>query len=189
MRRIRFLWTVVVTGVRWATDTLNNLLLVIALVGLTVGVAVGGVLLHRPAWFLGVFAGVLVLVVLGEGAYQTWHETELRAQTVPGATVGLSLLDQLRLDLKRGQGFKDQTSQTPIPDPALLVLARGWHDSIYKRLLTGGEPQAAALWLHETPAVPEVVNLTLSGFSLPSAIVKQQVKCLEQIIACLEGGT
>ena len=66
------------TGLRWAKNVLDNVLLLLGLVALTAGVAAGGLLLHEPGWFLGVFGGLLMLVVFGEGAYRTWDETDKR---------------------------------------------------------------------------------------------------------------
>ncbi len=69
------------SGVMWAKNVLNNVLLLLGLVVLTAGVAVGGVLLHEPGWFLGVFGGLLLLLVFGEGAYRVWDEADKRATT------------------------------------------------------------------------------------------------------------
>lgn len=69
-------------GLHWARGVLHEVVAGLALVALTIGVTVGGVLLHRPAWFIGVFIGLLLLVVLGEGAYRLW-DTADKAVRVP----------------------------------------------------------------------------------------------------------
>lgn len=78
-RRLKFIGQVAVSGLRWGKELADHVLLLLGALLLGAGIGVGGVLLHRPAWFLGVFAGVLVLLVLGEGAYRTWDEAAKRA--------------------------------------------------------------------------------------------------------------
>jgi hypothetical protein len=58
----------------------DHLLLLLGLLALAIGIAVGGVLLHRSALFLGVLGGVVMLAVLFEGAYRTWDEADKRAE-------------------------------------------------------------------------------------------------------------
>lgn len=84
-RRIQFIGRSVVTGLRWAREVLDNALLLLGLVTVTGGVAVGGVLLHEPAWFLGVFGGILLSLVFCEGAYRTWDDAQ---KTVRAPAVG-----------------------------------------------------------------------------------------------------
>ena len=81
MRRIRFLGQVVVTGLRWARSFVDQLLLLLGVVLLTAGVAVGGVFLHRPAPILGALVGIAVLAILGEGAYRVWRKADDEAST------------------------------------------------------------------------------------------------------------
>jgi len=174
-------------GLRWARSVLHEVAALFTLAALTIGVTVGGVLLHRPAWFLGVFGVVLLLVVLGEGAYRVWREAHTQAQSLSTEDTGLSLVDRLRLALKRGEGFEQEVSRGAVPaPPALLALARDWHDDIYKMLLTDGEREEGKRWLNETAPVPEIQNLTLASVGATGPILKQQVKCLEEVISRLE---
>jgi hypothetical protein len=69
---------VIVSGLRWAKELADQVLLLLGLLLLTAGVAVGGVLLHRPASFLGVFVGVVIILMLGEGAYRVWREADAK---------------------------------------------------------------------------------------------------------------
>jgi hypothetical protein len=87
MRRLRFLGRVVVSGLRWAKELADHAILLLGVLLLATGIAVGGVLLHRAAWLLGLFGGLSLLVVLGEGAYRTWDEADRHAET---ARVGLA---------------------------------------------------------------------------------------------------
>lgn len=82
MRRLRLIERIAVSGLRWAKELADHVLLLLGVLLLAAGIAVGGVLLHRPAWFLGVAGGVLVLLILGEGAYRTWDEADRRAEAV-----------------------------------------------------------------------------------------------------------
>ncbi len=66
-------------GLRWAKELADHTLLLLGVALLTGGIALGGVLLHRPAWFLGVFGGLLLLAILFEGAFRTWDAAETRA--------------------------------------------------------------------------------------------------------------
>ncbi len=77
-RRLAFIAQIAVSGLRWAKTLAEHVHLLLGLVVLAAGVTVGGVLLHRPAWFLGVFATILLLLILGEGAYRVWREAESR---------------------------------------------------------------------------------------------------------------
>ncbi len=81
---MRHRWTfagdVVTEGLRWACSVVGQVFWLTTLVALTIGVTAGGILLHRPAWFLGVIGGVLVFVVLGDGAYRGWRDAESRAR-------------------------------------------------------------------------------------------------------------
>jgi hypothetical protein len=74
VRRIRFIGQVIVSGSRWARSVIDESLVLLGLVGLTVGVTAGGLLLHRPGWFLGIFGALIVVVILVEGAFRV-HET------------------------------------------------------------------------------------------------------------------
>jgi hypothetical protein len=67
-------------GLHWAHRVLHNVVLFVGLILLTGGVAVGGLLLHKPGWFLGVFGGLVVLLVFGEGAYRV-YEAERKPQS------------------------------------------------------------------------------------------------------------
>jgi len=71
-------------GLRWARSVLHEVAALLTLAALTAGVTVGGLLLHRPAWFLGVFGVVLLLVVLGEGAYRVWREADAKPTAAAG---------------------------------------------------------------------------------------------------------
>lgn len=66
------------SGLRWAKGLADQVLLLLGLLLLMAGVAAGGVLLHRPASFLGVFVGLVVLLMLGEGAYRVWREADAK---------------------------------------------------------------------------------------------------------------
>jgi hypothetical protein len=63
-------------GLRWARSVLDHVFLLFGIVALAVGVTVGGLLLHRPGWFLGIFGGLVLLLVLGEGAYRVFGEQQ-----------------------------------------------------------------------------------------------------------------
>ena len=82
MRRTRFIGLVVVTGLRWARSVVDESLVLLSLVTLTAGVTVGGVLLHRPGWFLGVFGALIALVILVEGAYRVHEASQASGETV-----------------------------------------------------------------------------------------------------------
>jgi hypothetical protein len=93
VHRLRFMGRVIVSGLRWARELVDQVLLLVGLLALTVGVAVGGVLLNRPAVFLGGFAGVALLAILGEGAYRVSSEQQ-RVAAEPDADA-LWLSEQL----------------------------------------------------------------------------------------------
>lgn len=84
MQRLRFMGRVIVSGLRWVKGVVEQVHLLVGVVALTVGVTWSGLALHRPASFLGVFAGVALLVILGEGAYRVWREADTRAAALPG---------------------------------------------------------------------------------------------------------
>jgi predicted secreted protein len=77
-RRLAFIGQIVISGLRWAKALAEHVHLLLGLALLAAGVTVGGLLLHRPAWFLGIFAVILLLLILGEGAYRVWHEADTR---------------------------------------------------------------------------------------------------------------
>jgi hypothetical protein len=77
-RRLAFIGQIVISGLRWAMALAEHVHLLLGLALLAAGVTVGGLLLHRPAWFLGIFAAILLLLILGEGAYRVWHEADTR---------------------------------------------------------------------------------------------------------------
>ena len=104
----------------------------------------------------------------------------------PPEAIGLSLLDWLRLALKRGRGFQDQTHQLALPDSDFVGSVRSWHDDIYKTLIADGEREEAQRWCDETPAIPEGSRPTVGGLSSFPHVLKQQVKCLEGVISRLE---
>ncbi len=144
MRRIRFFRQAVVTGFRWAKGVLDNVGLAITAAALAIGVTVGGFLLHRPAWFLGIFAVVLFVSVLGEGAYRTWEDAERRARAAQppsglssaGDADALWLSEQLRagnelLDRWR-MGTPSYNAQDEIQDAA--VWERRTQDGLAARL-------------------------------------------------------
>jgi hypothetical protein len=101
------------------------------------------------------------------------------------ASSGLPLLNRLELTLKRGQAFREQVSQgisSLFPDPALLTLARGWHDDVYK-MLAAERPDLAKRWLDETDAVIEIPGGKVLGQVNPThQVIKDQVALLEKFI-------
>jgi hypothetical protein len=111
---------------------------------------------------------------------------ETVVQAVELEAIGLSLLDRLRLALKRGQGFQDQTDQVVAPDADFVGRVCCWHDDIYELLKADGGSEEAQRWLGETPAIPESSRPVIGGPSSFPCVLKQQVKCLEGIIARLE---
>jgi hypothetical protein len=58
---------------------------------------VGGVLLHRPAPLIGGFAGVAVLVTLGEGAYRVWREADDDLRTAQAELEAFTSRPELQL--------------------------------------------------------------------------------------------
>jgi hypothetical protein len=175
-------------GLRWARSVLHEIAALLTLAALTIGVTVGGVLLHRPAWFLGVFGVVLLLVVLGEGAYRVWNDAETRAQAILPETIGLSLLDQLRLALKRGETLQSQAKSVPTSsaDAGFLSAAHDWYEGIHKLLIEGGAKGDANRWLDETEGTPAAARLDISNLLATSHAIEGQVTCLKAIISRLE---
>jgi hypothetical protein len=181
-------------GLRWGHGILGHIVFAAGLLLIVAGVTVAGVLVHRPAWFVAGVLVVLVSAIFFEGTYRVGREATLRAQ--PGVeAAGLSLIDRLKLALKRGQGFVQQANSGVAPfltgsDPAMLALARDWHDDIYKLLTTEGKPEAAKRWLDETEAVPAIPghHLGLANPNLAPVILTEQVGCLDNIIKELETG-
>lgn len=84
VRRLKFIWRLAMNGLRWAKTVTDHVLLALALLGIAIGVAVSGVLLHRPAWLLGAIGAGLLLLILFEGAYRTWDEADRRANDAWG---------------------------------------------------------------------------------------------------------
>jgi len=192
--RWAFLGRAVSEGLRWGHGILGHIVFAAGLLLIVAGVTVAGVLVHRPAWFVAGVLVVLVSAIFFEGTYRVGREAALRAQ--PGVeAAGLSLIDRLKLALKRGQGFVQQANSGVAPfltgsDPAMLALARDWHDDIYKLLTTEGKPEAAKRWLDETEAVPAIPghHLGLANPNLAPVILTEQVGCLDNIIKELETG-
>jgi hypothetical protein len=58
-------------GAKWAWEVVHRVRIALSLAGLFIGVWVSGLLIHRSALFLGTFAAVVLLLILGEGAYKT----------------------------------------------------------------------------------------------------------------------
>jgi len=114
-------------GLRWARGVLHEVVLLLGLLLLTAGVTVSGLLLHRPAWFVGVFGGLLLLVILFEGAYRIWDEADRRAETAEASTGGGSSLGgwlDLRADELRGlrQRLDDVLATVPFqPEKARSI--------------------------------------------------------------------
>lgn len=104
MRRIRFIRQVVVSGLRWAKELADRISLLLGLLALAASIVVGGVLLHRSAWFLGVLGCVLVLATLFEGAFRVWDEADKRAEAAEASADG-SLVAWLGLRIKELRGL------------------------------------------------------------------------------------
>lgn len=87
-------------GLRWARKLADHLLLLLGLLALAVGIAVGGVLLHRSVLFLGVLGGVAVLAIFFEGANRTWDEADKRAAAREGQefSIGPSPFPRTKLE-------------------------------------------------------------------------------------------
>jgi hypothetical protein len=188
VRERRTFWRRAVSeGLLWARGVLHEVAALIALVLVTTGVTVGGLLLHRPAWFLGVFGVVLLLVVLGEGAYRVWNDAETRAQALP-EPIGISLLDRLRLALKRGETLQSQAKLVPTSsaDAGFLSAAHDWYEGIHKLLIEGGAKGEANRWLDETEGTPAAAQLDISNLLATSHAIEGQVTYLKAIIGRLE---
>lgn len=151
-------------GLRWARGVLNHVLLLLALLLLTVGITVGGVLLHRPAWFLGVFGGVLLIVVLGEGAYRVWREAEGRVT-----------------DGEQHAEAKDESVSEPVSDAHRKEL-----QAIAVHLLEGVKHTGPAYYL---PPGTEKVNLAWAFNEHFSEIEKEVIRwnALIETLAGAEG--
>jgi len=108
MRRFKFIGRVVVSGLRWARELADHVLLLLGVVLLTAGIAVGGVLLHRSAWFLGGFGGLLLLAILFEGAFRTWDDADRRAAAARAALANENTRDGVAHRLDR---FRDEYEQ------------------------------------------------------------------------------
>lgn len=186
--RTQFWRRAVSERLRWARSVLDEVVVLLGLLLLTVGVTARGILLHRPAWFLDVFSGVLVLVVLGEGAYQVCRDAEMRAQATLPEPIGLSLLDQLRLVLKRGEAFQSQEKSTPTSsaDAGFLSAAHDWYEGVHKLLIEGDAKEEANRWLEETEMTPAAARLDISNLLATSRAIEGQVACLKAIISRLE---
>jgi hypothetical protein len=186
-RRAAFWGEAITEGARWAWGLLDGFSRALAVAVLIAAVALPSYLTARPAWESAVAAGVLLLAMFGEGAYRVWNDAEARVQTTAtrAGVTGLSLVDRLRLDLKRGEGFKDQTHQLIMPDAGFVDRVCVWHDGIYETLIAEGERNEAQRWLDDAPAVPEGARPVIGGLSAFPYVVEAQVKCLRQIIARL----
>lgn len=185
VQRIAFWGRAMSVGARWTWDVLDKAARIFAVVAF-LAVSVGGVLLHQPAAVIGGVLGALAVFSFAEGTYRVWSDTETRAQATLPEPIGLSLLDRLRPALKRGQGFQDQADQVIAPDADFVDRVRGWHDDIHKTLIADDEREEAQRWLVETPAIPESSRPVIGGLSAFPYVLKQQVKCLEEVISRLE---
>ena len=96
---------------------MDHVLLLFGLVLLTAGVTVGGVLLHEPGWFLGVFGGLLLLLVLGEGAYRV-YEADARP---PVAESGSTVADRIEGFAREYDLLRREVPAAPVPDDVCLL--------------------------------------------------------------------
>ena len=125
-------------------------------------------------------AGVLCL---GGALWAFGVGGNIRAGTASKAP---SLVDQLKLKLKRGEMLA-QRLDSIVPNLMVLTLARGWHDDIYKTLSVE-HPDMAQKFLDETDGVVEDPTVDLSSINPARQIVEEQVVCLQEIIDELEAG-
>jgi hypothetical protein len=147
-RRLTFIGQIALTGLRWAKAIAEHVLLLLGLVLLAAGVTVGGVLLHRPAWFLGVFAAILLLLILGEGAYRTWRQADSRdahprrdqaqeraeAQLAAAIQSGHVLHSKAIEPALLGQQWREQTEALVRETAGDLEAARLASDNLSRRL-------------------------------------------------------
>jgi hypothetical protein len=84
-------------GLRWARNVLDQLGRVVLVVGIAVGVTVGGVLLHKPWWFVGGLLLAVLVILFFEGAYRVAKMTSIdaRAALLGSAADGKPIRDQL----------------------------------------------------------------------------------------------
>jgi hypothetical protein len=162
VRQRRTFWGRAVSeGLRWARGVLHEVVLLLGLVLLTAGVTVGGVLLHRPGWFLGVFGGVLLLVVLGEGAYRA-YESKARAVSPTGSST--TAADRL-------EGFAREFDllRREIPEPfseAHMEDVNWSYNDLVARVnseLRRNAPEYLDEWKTQPPGVPYPVPLNHSA--------------------------
>jgi hypothetical protein len=176
-------------------------------VGVLFGERLGGATLTRvvlvPLAALGCIVVVAFLVALARAPVMLARDALADAERMAGgreqaavarerkasAAVPVSLLDRLRLALKRGQGFQKQTHQLALPDADFVGSVRSWHDDIYKTLVAEREPEEARRWRDETPAIPEGSRPTIGGLNSFPHVLKQQVECLEGVVSRLEART
>jgi hypothetical protein len=75
-RRAAFWRAVVTDGLRWAREVLSKTLLLIGALLFFLGVGVSGVLVGKPAWFIGTLAAAAILLILSEGAFHAWVDAK-----------------------------------------------------------------------------------------------------------------
>jgi hypothetical protein len=109
MPRLRFFGSVIVRGTRWLlslTGLWGKVLALIAIAGVSVGAVHIG---HFPAWLVVAVAAALVVIFLGEGAYQVWHETDEARRSAEKAAAAVSGPPPLAAPLEPLQPRYDQS--------------------------------------------------------------------------------
>lgn len=141
-RRVAFIGAIVTAGARWARGVLDNTLLALGVLVLVLGVGVSGVLVGQPGWFIGGLAALVVLLVLGEGAFRVWAEAEDRA----APTVGASRLERWL--------------QERIDAAAAIARERRVHDDWWFIRTTGDWDTAnvSQMALGDEPVAPDLVD-------------------------------
>ena len=186
-KRFAFWWRAMSDGTRWAWSVLDKTARIFAVIAI-LAVSVGGVLLHQSAAVIGAVLGALAVLAFAEGTYRVWSEAEARAQATLPEPIGMSLVDGLRLALKRGENFKSQVKSAPaaVTDAVLLAAAHDWYDGIYKLLIETGAQGEAKHWLDETDALPAAARIDITNVLGAMHAVEGQVGCLKAIISRLE---
>jgi hypothetical protein len=132
-RRGRFWGRAMTAGARWAWDVFDKGARVVAIVAVLALTLVSGLLLHRPAFIIGVVAVLAVIAVFAEGAYRVWLDADSAAQVAIRELGAEHSRDAVayRLDRLAGQCemLRSEVPPDPGPGPVYTSERQVWIES------------------------------------------------------------